>query len=72
MSLPALPVATDRLHRVSAFHAGVRILSFLAPSYELAVVRAVYMASRWRDVEISVERGEVVAAWRDGVKVESK
>lgn len=72
MSLPALPVATDRLHRVSAFHAGVRILSFLAPTYELAVRRAEFLAPKWRDVEISVERGDVVAAWRDGRRVESK
>jgi len=73
MSLPlALPVAVDRLHRVSAFHAGVRILSFLAPTYELACKRAEFMAPRWSVVEISVERGEVVATWRDGRRVETK
>lgn len=72
MILPALPAATDRLYRVSAFHANVRVLSFLAPTYELALERARFLAPRWSDVEVSADRGEVVAAWRDGRQVESK
>lgn len=74
MTLPlALPrVDAHELHRVSAFHAGVRILSFLADGIEMAVRRAAFLAPRYEVVEISVERGEVVAAWRDGRRVESK
>lgn len=73
MSLPAVaPTYVHQLHRVSVFHANLRLLSFLADGIELAVRRAEFLAPRYEVVEISVERGEVVAAWRDGRRVESK
>lgn len=51
------------LYRVSVFHDGLRLMSFLAEGIGAAMARATFLAGRYEVVEIGADEGFVVAQW---------
>lgn len=56
-------MSRSTLYRVSVFHAGIRLMTFLANGIGEAMRRAQFLAPKYEVVEIGADEGFVVASW---------
>lgn len=56
-------MSRSTLYRVSVFHAGIRLMTFLANGIGEALTQAQFLAPKYEVVEIGADEGFVVASW---------